>query len=241
MVTVLLIPGHMCDARLWSADDDAIPKAFPAFGARVETVTADATTITEMASRLLAAFAGPLLPVGFSMGGIVALEMARLAPDRLHALAVLDTNPSADLPERAAVRPRQQAEVLGGGLERVVVEELKPLYLAARNRSNGALKTLLRDMALALGPETFVRQSEALRTRGDLRSTLPVLSMPTFVACGEEDELCPPAWHEDMAAELRRAELHVIAGAGHMLPLEEPRELAGRLASWVRKLSDNEQ
>ena len=239
MVSVLLIPGHMCDGRLWRAADDAVINAFADLGATPDPVSVDDQTITAMATALLAKYSGALVLVGFSMGGIVALEMARLEPRRMRGLAVLDTNPSADLPERSEARVQQQAAVRQGALERIVVEELKPLYLAERNRSDGALQGLLRDMALTLGPETFVRQSEALRTRADLQHILPDLSMPAFVACGEEDRLCPPAWHTAMAAKLRDAELHVIPGAGHMLPLERPRELASRLANWVRSLQSS--
>lgn len=138
----------------------------------------------------------------------------------------------ADLPKRAAVRPRQQADVLAGELQRVVVGELKPRYLARANRRDRALLALLQAMALDLGQDVFVAQSEALRTRGDLRCVLPSLDVPVLIACGAEDALCPPAWHEAMAAQARRATLHVFADAGHMLPLEQPAKLAEIITHW---------
>lgn len=224
--TPVLIPGNMCDARLWTA---AVRSRLP--GA-LDADTARDATIAAMAERALALTDGPLLPVGFSMGGIVALEMARRAPERIAALVLLDTNATADLPERAAVRPRQQADVRAGGLERIVTEELKPNYLAAANRGDTALLTLLRDMALTLGPDVFVAQSEALRTRADLSGVLVTLDVPVLVACGAEDTLCPPDWHWALAASARRATLAVVAGAGHMLPLEQPTQLAAQIAEW---------
>ena len=229
--TVLLLAGNMCDARLW----DQVRPAFA--GWTVATPLLDADTIAGMAERVLAAYPGSLVPIGFSMGGIAALEMARQAPDRIAALGLLDINPSADLPERAAVRPRQQADVRAGALERVVVGELKPHYLAPANRGNVALLDLLRDMALALGPDVFVRQSEALRTRDDLRGVLPGFDRPVFIACGEEDRLCPPAWHQAMAEAAPRAELHIIPRAGHMLPLEQPDLLAASLTPWLAAIA----
>ena len=225
--TPVLLPGNMCDARLWTAEvRAALPGAVDADLSRDETIDA-------MAARALAQVEGPLLPVGFSMGGIVALAMARLAPERIAGLALIDTNPSADLLERAAVRPRQQADVRRGELERIVVEELKPNYLARANRGDVALLTLLRDMALALGADVFVRQSEALRTRPDQHGVLATLAVPVLIACGAEDDLCPPAWHEAMAADAPSATLHVLAGAGHMLPLEQPGRLAAILEQWT--------
>ena len=225
--TPLLLPGNMCDARLWTA---AVREALP--GAIDVDLSRD-DTIDALATRALAQIDGPLLPVGFSMGGIVALAMARLAPRRIAGLVLLDTNPSADLPERAAVRPRQQAEVRRGALERIVVEELKPHYLARANRGDAALLALLRDMALGLGADVFVRQSEALRTRPDQRGVLRTLSVPVLIACGAEDDLCPPAWHRAMAEEARNPMLDVVAGAGHMLPLEQPGRLAALLKEWL--------
>lgn len=224
--TPILLPGNMCDARLWvQAVRDTLPGAIDADTTRDDTIMA-------MARRALALTDGPVLPVGFSMGAIVALEMARQAPERIAGLVLLDANASADLPERAVVRPRQQADVRAGRLEEVVVGELKPNYLARAKRRDRALLDLLRAMALDLGPEVFVAQSEALRTRADLRDVLPQLDVPVLVACGAEDALCPPAWHEAMAAGARHTTLHVVPDAGHMLPLEQPQRLAGIIAEW---------
>lgn len=228
--TPVLLSGNMCDGRLWSGGCGAIRRALP--GAVDADLTHDAS-IAKMARRVLDAVEGPLLPVGFSMGGIVALAMAEAAPERVSGLALLDTNAGADLPERAAARPRQQAEVRAGGLERVVVEELKPNYLAASRRGDLALLGELRAMALTLGPDVFVRQSEALRTRPDLRHVPPGLDIPVFVGCGEEDRLCPPEWHEALARSAEDAVLHVVPDAGHTLPLERPGVLADLLGRWT--------
>jgi pimeloyl-ACP methyl ester carboxylesterase len=231
----------MCDARLWRGGDGVLIDALRASGHPVIDVDlTGADRIEALAAQALASVEGPLIPIGFSMGGIVALAMALQAPYRMAGFALLDTNASADLPERAAQRPRQQDEVRKGALERIVTEELKPNYLAAANRRDGPLLRLLRDMALALGPDVFVRQSEALRTRPDLRPALDAVDAPVFLACGEEDALCPPEWHRAMAARVRRAELHVIRGAGHMLPLEQPHALAEAIAPWLKTVERTE-
>jgi pimeloyl-ACP methyl ester carboxylesterase len=231
--TLLLLPGNMCDASLW----DGIRADLRARGWRMIDIdiTVD-DSITAMAARALMSCSGPLVPIGFSMGGIVAIEIARQAPERLAAIALLDTNPGADLPERAAARPGQQERVRAGELETIVRDELKPAYLAEANRENAPLKDHLLAMAMSLGPEVFIRQSEALRTRRDNWSVLPSLDCPALVACGAADALCPPEWHQKIAAALPDARLHVVERSGHMLPLERPDALREMLDELLSRL-----
>jgi pimeloyl-ACP methyl ester carboxylesterase len=231
---VVLLPGNMCDARLWRELPDAL------FGDS-QMIHADLTedlTISAMATRALKSTAGPLLPVGFSMGAIVAVEMARIAPERVAGLILSSYNAAADLPERAARRPHQQSEAAAGGLDRLLVEGLKPNYLAACHRDDAALLALLRDMGLSLGTEVFIRQSEALRNRADRRKALTKLKIPVLFACGLEDQLCPPEWHQQWMAAVPGSRLAMVAGAGHMLPLEQPDAFAQAIKQW---LIDNER
>ena len=234
--TVLLIPGNMCDARLWNGGDGILRKQLAERGIVTKDVDpAQDATISAMAQRTLSVVDGPVLPVGFSMGAIIALAMARLAPGRIAAMALFGLNAGADLPERSAARLRQQAEVRDGGLERVIVEELKPNYLAKANRFDHALLVLLRDMGMALGPDVFLAQSEALRTRADLRGVLRAAQVPILLGCGLEDDLCPPAWHRDWAARAPDSRLAIFARAGHMLPLEAPQEFADTVIAWLEE------
>ena len=232
--TAILLPGNMCDARLWGGGGEALRAML---GRRpIAWSDADLTrdeTIAEMATRALSASEGPLLPIGFSMGAIVAVEMARQAPQRVTGLVLAGYNATADLPERAAIRPIQQAEIRAGGLERVLVEELKPNYLALANRGDANLLEILRDMGLGLGEDVFIRQSEALRVRQDGRPTLANLTVPVLYACGAEDGLCPPDWHRQWAAMTRDATLELTAGAGHMLPLEQPKAFTETIGLWL--------
>lgn len=223
----ILLPGNMCDARLWSAEVRAL-----LYGALEADLTRD-DSISAMAERALAATNGQLLPVGFSMGAIVAVEMAVQAPERILGLVLSGYNATADLPERAAHRPVQQVEVRAGGLERVLVEELKPNYLAAQNRKDSALRGLLRDMGMSLGADVFVRQSEALRLREDRRAAIAALDIPVLYLCGQEDTLCPPAWHQSWGDITPKAQFKEVAGAGHMLPLEAPSAFAATIKNWL--------
>jgi pimeloyl-ACP methyl ester carboxylesterase len=227
--TPVLLPGNMCDARLWNADLRAVlPGALEADLSRDHSIAA-------MAQRALAVTSGRLLPIGFSLGAIVAVEMAVQAPERVAGLVLAGYNATADLPDRAAHRPAQQAEVRAGGLERVLVEELKPNYLAAQNRSDTALLSLLRDMGMGLGDAVFVRQSEALRLRADRRGDIAMLAIPVLYVCGSEDTLCPPIWHQTWAAQTPHAHFEEITGAGHMLPLEAPAAFAKIIEHWLAR------
>ena len=172
------------------------------------------------------------------MGAIVAVEMAVQAPERIAGLVLAGYNATADLPERAAHRPVQQAEARAGGLERLLVEELKPNYLAAQNRGDAALLDLLRDMGMALGDAVFVQQSEALRLREDRRDAIAALAVPVLYLCGGEDTLCPPEWHRKWAQMTPDAQFNEIPSAGHMLPLEAPHDFAATLKNW---LNDNNE
>jgi pimeloyl-ACP methyl ester carboxylesterase len=225
--TPVLLPGNMCDARLWT---EAVRATFS--GAIDADLTQDGS-IQAMAERTLAATDGQLLAVGFSMGAIVAVEMAVQAPERIVGLVLSGYNATADLLERAAHRPAQQSEVRAGGLERVLVEELKPNYLAAQNRKDHALLGILRDMGMDLGTDVFVRQSEALRLREDRRDAIAALDMPVLYLCGAEDTLCPPAWHQIWTDMTPKAQFSQISGAGHMVPLEAPKAFAATIGHWL--------
>ncbi|MGX7953309.1 alpha/beta fold hydrolase [Tsuneonella sp. HG249] len=228
---VLLIPGNMCDARLWRP----VVKRLEEAGHTVcHAPRLDQDSIAEMAELVGRTIDGPAAVVGFSMGAIVAAELARRAPERVAALGLLAFNATADLPERAAVRPRQQEAVRGGQLETLVADELKPHYLAEENRGDRALLDTVMEMARALGPDAFIAQSEALRLRGDLRPVLPDFTMPVLLACGSEDRLCPPEWHRRWADMIGpNARLTEVPGAGHLLPLEKSDAIADTLISWL--------
>ena len=239
LTTPVLLPGNMCDARLWRGGNYAIINLLSdeQLGPVYDADLTHDDTIAGMAERALSATTEMLLPIGFSMGAIVAVEMAVQAPERIAGLVLAGYNATADLPERAAHRPVQQSEVSQGGLERVLVEELKPNYLAAQNRGDAPLLDLLRVMGMSLGAEVFVRQSEALRLREDRRAAIAAFNGPVLYMCGSEDALCPLDWHHNWAAMTPRAQFVEIAGAGHMLPLEAPHEFAATIKIW---LNDNQ-
>jgi pimeloyl-ACP methyl ester carboxylesterase len=221
----------MLDARVYAAQVAALSTS-------AHVAVADLSkddTIDGLADRVLAGAPSRFALVGLSMGGIVALAMWRRAPERISHLALLDTTPYADRPARQALRLEEIARVEAGHLRDVLVDSMKPRYLARRHRTNRALLQSIVDQALALGPDVFRRQSLALRERPDSVATLATIDCPSVVLCGREDELCPVESHVTMAASMPRADLTVLSGCGHLAPMEEPKAVTAALGHLLRR------
>jgi pimeloyl-ACP methyl ester carboxylesterase len=219
----VLLPGMMCDARMWQKqiDDLDIPVIVPVT-ARFDNVADTAADILQQAPKRFAL-------AGLSMGGILAFEIWRQAPQRVSHLALIDTNPFADSPERQSLRLQQIEQVLAGGLRGLAVDSLKPMYLAESNRDDEDLLNIILDMAMDLGPEVFRLQSLALRDRPDSVQTLKNIDCPVAVICGAEDTLCPVGYHEYMADRIDDAKLIVIEDCGHLASMERPEIVSNEL------------
>jgi len=222
----------MCDHRLWL--DVGLIDTYP----NVYAAITQSESIEALAQDVLKKVEGPIIPIGFSMGAIVGLMMAKLAPERLVAMVLSSTNCTADLPERAVARLTQQAHVRKGQLSMILRDELKPHYLSplTQGKKRAEILDLTLEMGLDLGPEVFLHQSEALRTRPALCDVISEFDGPILVIAGADDSLCPPAWHAAMAARNRRANYVEIEGAGHLVPLEQPAFFTRAIFNWLRIL-----
>jgi pimeloyl-ACP methyl ester carboxylesterase len=216
---IVLLPGMMCDARLFGPQ---IAELSADYAVQVSPVTRG-ETIDDIARQVLAGAPERFALAGLSMGGIVAMEVWRRAPERVTRLCLMDTNCMAELPTVKANREPQIARVKAGRLRDVMADEMKPNYLADGPYREEVM-AIVMDMALALGPEVFVRQSRALMRRFDQQGTLKRMGvMPVDIICGRHDALCPPMRHEFMAGLIGdAARLTVIEGAGHLPTLETP-------------------
>ncbi|MDA7426833.1 alpha/beta hydrolase [Primorskyibacter aestuariivivens] len=223
---LVFLPGMMCDARLFAPQMDALGGMCLPIGG--------ADTVEALAEHVLAEAPEQFALAGLSMGGIVAMEVIRQAPDRVTRLALMDTNPLAESDTVKARRGPQMDKVRAGGLASVMRDEMKPNYLAD-TPDRGAILDLCMEMALAQGPEVFIRQSIALMHRPDQSETLKAYDKPVLVLCGRHDALCPVHRHELMAGLLPQATLKIIDGAGHLPTLEAPDETTQALAVWLRE------
>lgn len=220
---VLLLPGLMCDSRLWTPQIEALTQ---------RTVVGDTTradNFADMARDVLAAAPPRFAMAGLSMGGILALEIWRQAPERVSHIALMDTNAKADPPDRRSRRMQQIEDALSGRLRELAIETLKPVYLAESHRDDEALLGTILDMAMDLGPEVFERQSLALKNRVDSLETLDTIDCPALVLCGREDALCPVSFHELMASRIPDAKLVVVDDCGHLATLEQPAVVTAEL------------
>ncbi|AHM05824.1 Hydrolase, alpha/beta hydrolase fold protein family [Roseibacterium elongatum DSM 19469] len=229
MTPLVLLPGMMCDRRLFEPQIAAVS---PGRSVVVGDLTG-ADTVQDLATQVLAQAPARFALAGLSMGGIVAMEVLRQAPDRVAGLALLDTNPLAEQPEVKARRGPQMAKVRAGLLDQVMREELKPNYLAAGGKTHAEILDLCMAMARTLGPEVFLRQSVALRDRPDQQATLAAVEVPSLILCGAEDRLCPPDRHRLMHRLIPAATLVMVARAGHLPTLEQPAPVTAAMADWL--------
>jgi pimeloyl-ACP methyl ester carboxylesterase len=230
--TLVMLPGMMCDQRLFTLQIAALDKQY-----EIIVPSLNATNSIEgMALRILDEIKTTTFNLlGLSMGGIVAMCMVGLAPQRVSRLALLDTNHNADSIERIAIRNRQISDVKDGKLRAVITDEMKPNYLAKSHRNNQALLNLLINMAMDMGDEIFVTQSIALRDRADQTQTLQNYSGPSLILCGDEDTLCPPGQHIQMAEYLSHSTFRMIKNCGHISTLEQPDAVNIALQEWLTR------
>jgi pimeloyl-ACP methyl ester carboxylesterase len=223
---LLLLPGLLCDARLWR---DALPALAGLASPRVADLTRSDSLAGMAADALALMDDAPLFALaGLSMGGYVALEIMRRAPARVSRLALLDTSARPDTPEKLAQR-RALLDLSARGEFRGVTPRLLPLLVHA-DRVASPLGAEVMAMAERVGPAAFLRQQTAIMGRPDARPHLGAIAVPTLVACGDADALTPPELHAEMAALIPGARLHHFVGAGHLPPMETPGPTGAALA-----------
>lgn len=229
---LLLLPGTLCDQRVF-----APLLAHLELGSRkvLHGAFDNARSTTAAATALLDAHGSDLAVLGFSLGGIVALEMARIAPNRVAGLALLASTaaPVAEIhhtDRRAAVERARSAGPAA------VIAELLPRYLA-RSESSNAHHAAILAMANDGGAESFANQTELALSREDLRQHLSTLHMPVLVIGGEHDQINPPATQRELARALPNVTLAIIPNSGHFSLLERPAEVALHVAAWLNQLN----
>ena len=226
---VAFLPGPLTTEAFWSP-------VVARLDGRVEPWIADLTladSIAAMATRVLADAPWPRFALaGHSLGGYVALEIVRRAPERIARLALIDTQARPDTLE-AIDRRRALIELAQSGRFQEVAERLIPVVFDSVEVVEPSLVALHRDMARAVGAEAFLRQQRAIMDRVDSRPTLAAIRCPTLVLCGVHDLLTPLDRHEEMAAAIAGAKLVAVPSAGHYSPLERPYEVGFALANWL--------
>ena len=226
--SLVLVPGLLCDAALWRGQtDDLADIAAP----WVADMTRD-DSVTRMAARALEAAPPRFALAGLSMGGYVAQEIMRQAPERVERLALLDTSARPDSPEQTA-RRRGLIDLAEKGEFRGVTPRLLPVFLHPGRLDDRKLTDAVMAMAERVGKDAFLRQQRAIISRPDSRPSLAAIVCPTLVLCGRQDQLTPLDLHEEIAAGVRGAQLVVIEECGHLSTMERPWEVSVALRQWL--------
>ena len=169
--------------------------------------------------------------LGFSMGGYLALEILRRAPERVAKLCLLDTTARPDSPEASAKRRDRIGIARNGGFSKTLDgaydDAVHPDHVGRAD-----LRALSKSMSLAVGPEIYIRHQEAIIARQDSRPTLATIRVPTAVIVGDADRITPPDAAHEMADAIEGATLTVIERAGHMALLEQPEATTGAIVAW---------
>ncbi|MEP3891907.1 MAG: alpha/beta fold hydrolase [Hellea sp.] len=213
---VVFLPGFMCDARLFAPQTDALSSIDLPYSIDLMTQSA---TIRDIALDVLRASPKRFALAGLSMGGIVAMEVMRLAPQRVSHLALLNTTPYED--RSSAQRRDHMQRVRNGEMTDILRDELKPKYLSPSAAFENLLP-LITKMGEGLGADVFVQQSLALMTRKSAMSSLASIACPAAIITGADDLICPPSIHADMQKLIDGSDLHIIENCGHLSTLEAP-------------------
>jgi pimeloyl-ACP methyl ester carboxylesterase len=225
---VVLVPGLNCSARLYAEQVPALWRFGPV---QVADHTRD-DSMDAIAARILTHAPPRFALAGLSMGGYIALTIAREAPARVSKLALLDTSARPETPEQSERRKPQIALAQGGRFAEVPALQF-PVFVHRNRQHDEALKRRVRVMAEETGAEAFLRQQKAIMTRPDMRPLLASIACPTLVLVGDGDELTPPQLSEEIAADIAGSRLVVVADCGHLSTMERPDAVNGALVEWM--------
>ncbi len=226
---LVLVPGLLNDADLWA---DQISGLSDIVSCHVADIT-QGGTLREVAQKVLDRTDPSFAIAGFSLGGYVAQEIARLAPERIERLALLDTSITADTPARTAERRSLDRMVQAPGQFNGFGKRLARTYLDPLNVDNKAMVGRIRAMTQRLGPEIFLRQNAMERKDG--AAILRSLSCPILILYGESDALTPLEDHRAMLKLAPHAMFVAVPQSGHMAPIENPHAVTAALRAWLQQ------
>ena len=229
---LLFLPGLACDARIYAPQLAAFPdsRAIDGYGS--------ADSLAEMARIALAQAPESFDLFGHSMGGRVALEVFRLAPERVRRIALVSTGVHPLREGEAAKREALQAVGWNHGFGKLIDTWLPPM-VAEANRAKPKIYEPLRQMNIEAGQDVFDAQIHALLNRPEVAGLLPQIDCPALVMTGELDTWAPPAQHEAIAAAIPNSELVIVPDAGHMIQLEAPDAVNSAIARWLQRPVSN--
>ncbi|GGL66235.1 alpha/beta fold hydrolase [Wenxinia marina] len=225
---LVLLPGFLADAGLFRPQVEALSGDIPVTVAP----TAGGERVEEIASSLLGVLPGRIALLGHGFGGVVALELARRAPERIARIALIAATPLAGTPHESAALEARIVAARSGRLSDALEAEV-PAAALAPGAGRGPVMAALREMAKRTGGPGYVRQLRAFQRRKDQQAVLHRLGRPTLILCGAHDTLVPVKRHSFMAEMVPGATLEVIDDAGHLPTLETPDAVTRAIREWM--------
>lgn len=225
---LLILPGLLEDAEAFTHQIEALRGQANVYVADLTRAEA----IADLAKQALEQVpAGKFSLAGHSMGGYVALEVMRQAPERVERLALLNTHARPDSPESTENRRRLMA--LAEKDFPAVIQSLMPKLMTEAHVMDLDMTGTISEMALGIGKDAFIRQEKAIIGRIDSRAHLPRIKCPTLVLAARDDALMPVELLEELARGIPKATLAVVEGSGHMASLEQPAKVTELLQAWM--------
>lgn len=227
-VPLIMIPGTLCTERTFKqqvAGLGGVAEPFVKLPTGGPNLGACAAQILEGAPERFAL-------LGFSLGGLVALELMRQAPERVTRLCLLATNPRGSTAQNLAAWALWRREASSDGFAAIAEAHAEHVYKHV-NSENAEARTVVTEMAFEVGPKTFIEQLGLLASRTDSRPSLGAISCPTLLVAGQNDRVTPPELHEEMQSLIPEARLETLPACGHYAALEQPQAVTKLLADWL--------
>lgn len=218
---LVLVPGLLCTERMWHPVRELMPPEMHI----IPVGALRQPDLGSMAQTVLAAAPPRFVIAGHSMGGYVALEIMRRAPERVSGLALINTSARSDSPEHISRRSDLMSLAQVGRFHGVTPR----LFLQLVAEPSAEMLEILQLMAAEVGVAHFLNQQQAIINRIDSRPGLAAIKCPTLIIGGRDDQLTPPDLSIEMFQRISGSELHVIRRCGHLAPLEAPSEVAYHL------------
>jgi len=228
METLYLLCGVLCDEEVWQGQLPALRNRYDVRVVSFQTFE----SLGAMADHVLASAPPRFSVVGHSMGGRVALEIYRKAPQRVVRLALFDTGYEPPGPDEAVKRSVLTNKANAEGIDAIAEAWARPM-IGPSNQDDAELLDRILRMVRRMSPQIYGRQTRALLSRPDATGVLPTITCPTLILCGVEDAWSPPDRHQRMARLIPQARLRLIERCGHMCTMERPAEVLAAIEEWM--------
>jgi len=228
---LILLPGTLCDATLFEYQIAHLADV-------VDPVAVDVhhqDNLPDVARYVLNQVDGRFAVAGLSYGGIVAFELWRQAPERVHKMALLNTNPRAASEKTRASQQRFVGMAHLGEFREITTDFLKDTMLHPDHQKDLELREKVLQMAQNIGVQGFVNEVKAQLNRPDSLPDLPSITCDTLVLTGREDMVIPVEIHQQMAELLPNSELYIIEQCGHLSTMEQPEIVTDALRQWLMR------